>query len=63
MIVVEQPSVFPSSRTPTSFTGMDQGGQSQGESTASSHSSPEEKLSDNISSASEASETTSGSQY
>lgn len=40
---------------------MEQGG--QGEGTASSHSSPEEKLSDNISSASEASETTSGSQY
>lgn len=65
MIVVEQPTVFPSSRTPTSPAGMEQGGQghSQGEGTASSHSSPEEKFSDNISSASEASETTSGSQY
>lgn len=61
MIVVEQPTVFPSSRTPTSPAGMEQG--SQGEGTTSSHSSPEEKFSDNISSASEASETTSGSQY
>lgn len=62
VIVVEQPAVFPS-RTPTSPAGMEQGGQghSQGEGTASSHSSPEEKFSDNISSASEASETTSGS--
>lgn len=42
---------------------MEQGGQSQSEGTASSHSSPEEKFSDNISSASEASESTSGSQY
>lgn len=61
MIVVEQPAVFPSSRTPTSSAGVEQGG--QGEGTTSSHSSPEEKFSDNISSASEASETTSGSQY
>lgn len=61
MIVVEQPAVFPSSRTPTSSAGVEQGGQAEG--TTSSHSSPEEKFSDNISSASEASETTSGSQY
>ncbi|XP_017548184.2 ubiquitin carboxyl-terminal hydrolase 32-like [Pygocentrus nattereri] len=59
MIVVEQPSVFAAGRSPTSSTGVEQSG--QGESIASSHSSSEEKFSDNISSASEASETTSGS--
>ncbi|XP_066507438.1 ubiquitin carboxyl-terminal hydrolase 32-like isoform X2 [Hoplias malabaricus] len=59
VIVVEQPSIFAAGRSPTSSAGADQNG--QGESMASSHSSSEEKFSDNISSASEASETTSGS--
>lgn len=58
---MDQPSVFSGSRTPTSPTGL--GPVGQGEGTASSHSSPEEKFSDNISSASEASETISGGQY
>ncbi|TSS11538.1 Ubiquitin carboxyl-terminal hydrolase 32 [Bagarius yarrelli] len=62
LIVVEQPAVFPCSRTPTSSAGMEPGG--QGEGATSSRSSPEERCySDNISSASEASETPSGSQY
>ncbi|XP_022537013.2 ubiquitin carboxyl-terminal hydrolase 32 [Astyanax mexicanus] len=58
-IVVEQPSVFAAGRSPTSSAGVEQNG--QGESLTSSHSSSEEKFSDNISSASEASESTSSS--
>ncbi|XP_076876132.1 ubiquitin carboxyl-terminal hydrolase 32-like [Brachyhypopomus gauderio] len=58
VIVVEQPSVFVGGRNPPSSAGQHQGG--HGDAVVSSHSSPEEKFSDNISSASEASETTSG---
>uniref|UniRef100_A0A3P8ZZ19 Ubiquitin carboxyl-terminal hydrolase 32 n=1 Tax=Esox lucius TaxID=8010 RepID=A0A3P8ZZ19_ESOLU len=62
-IVVEQPSVFGTGRSAgggaQNQARMEQG--PEGENMASSHSSPEEKFSDNISSASEASETTSGS--
>lgn len=62
--MVEQPLVFGTVRS-----GVGAGTQAraeqgpEGESMASSHSSPEEKFSDNISSASEASETTSGSEW
>ncbi|KAL0994176.1 hypothetical protein UPYG_G00118780 [Umbra pygmaea] len=63
-IVMEQPSVFSTGRS-----GVGAGTQNQtrveqgleGENMASSHSSPEERILDNISSASEASESTSGS--
>ncbi|KAJ7995851.1 hypothetical protein DPEC_G00231010 [Dallia pectoralis] len=68
-IVVEQPSVFGTGRSVGSVMQnqarmenqprVEQG--PEGENQVSSHSSPEEKFSDNISSASEASETTSGS--
>ncbi|XP_041750795.2 ubiquitin carboxyl-terminal hydrolase 32-like isoform X1 [Coregonus clupeaformis] len=63
-IVVEQPSVFGTGKSGGGAGAQTQARAEQGpevESMASSHSSPEEKFSDNISSASEASETTSGS--
>uniref|UniRef100_A0A4W4G5G8 Ubiquitin carboxyl-terminal hydrolase 32 n=1 Tax=Electrophorus electricus TaxID=8005 RepID=A0A4W4G5G8_ELEEL len=60
VIVVEQPPVFTAGRSPPSTSGLDQGG--QGDCAVSLHSSPEEKFSDNVSSASEASETTSTGQ-
>uniref|UniRef100_A0A4W5K153 Ubiquitin carboxyl-terminal hydrolase 32 n=1 Tax=Hucho hucho TaxID=62062 RepID=A0A4W5K153_9TELE len=60
-IVVEQPSVFGTGRSGVGAQTQARAEQGpEGESMASSHSSPEEKFSDNISSASEASETTSG---
>uniref|UniRef100_A0A8C7JGE0 ubiquitinyl hydrolase 1 n=1 Tax=Oncorhynchus kisutch TaxID=8019 RepID=A0A8C7JGE0_ONCKI len=60
-IVVEQPSVFGTGRSGVGAQTQARAEQGpEGESIASSHSSPEEKFSDNISSASEASETTSG---
>ncbi|XP_030648580.1 ubiquitin carboxyl-terminal hydrolase 32 [Chanos chanos] len=58
-IVMDQPSVYAAGRSPVSVGGTEQG--SEGDGMVSSHSSSEEKFSDNISSASEASETTSGS--
>ena len=64
-IVMEQPSVFGTGRSPV---GSGSGGIAHTPDAgdggmANSHSSSEEKFSDNISSASEASETTSGSEY
>ncbi|XP_071030491.1 ubiquitin carboxyl-terminal hydrolase 32-like [Oncorhynchus clarkii lewisi] len=61
-IVVEQPLVFDTVRSGVGIGTQARAEQGpEGESMASSHSSTEEKFADNISSASEASETTSGS--